>query len=182
MSNHFGNVDNVILKDYDASYFEQFKVEKELLLNLFGEDTISIEHVGSTAITNIKSKPIIDIAILLKSFPLTITSIEELQKINYVYWCTNPNLHHQFFFKGLPRTHHLHFYPLGYHKYEDQIIFRNFLLNNDDKAKEYECLKIELAHLYKDDREKYSEMKADFVESVLSSFKEKTTHNICLPK
>lgn len=80
MSNHFGNVDNVIFKDYDESYFEQFKVEKELLLNLFGEDIISIEHVGSTAITNIKSKPIIDIAILLKSFPLTITSIEELQK------------------------------------------------------------------------------------------------------
>ncbi|MBI1975249.1 MAG: GrpB family protein, partial [Parcubacteria group bacterium] len=44
-----------------------FRVEKEKLLEVLGDLVVDIQHVGSTAIPTISAKPIIDIAILVRS-------------------------------------------------------------------------------------------------------------------
>ena len=63
-------MDNVGLKrgyleimDYREDYGKIFEEEKEKLLKIYKDKISSIEHVGSTSIKNIKSKPIIDILI-----------------------------------------------------------------------------------------------------------------------
>ena len=38
------------------------------LYKVFGDTAVDIQHVGSTSIVNIKAKPIIDIAVAVKSF------------------------------------------------------------------------------------------------------------------
>jgi GrpB-like predicted nucleotidyltransferase (UPF0157 family) len=53
----------VRLADYDASWAASFEQEKKLLCHLLGERISAIEHVGSTAVPGLASKPIIDIAI-----------------------------------------------------------------------------------------------------------------------
>lgn len=171
MSNRFGIIDNVVLEDYKDNYPLLFGEEKELLFNILKDDVILIEHIGSTAISNIKSKPVIDIGLYVNSFPLSDEKIELLKNENYVYWCTNPDKKHQFFFKGLPRTHHLHIYPVSNDKLKKQIIFKNYLSHHKDVAKDYEKLKIELAEKFFDDREKYTDMKKDFIELVLEKSK-----------
>ena len=48
--------------NYDK-WKELFDSEKKYLENVFTEDNFTIEHVGSTAIKGLLSKPIVDIAI-----------------------------------------------------------------------------------------------------------------------
>ena len=66
-------VDNLGLKkgdleliDYNENYSIIFEKEKKALENIFNGKYIKIEHIGSTAIKNIKSKPIIDILVTCK--------------------------------------------------------------------------------------------------------------------
>ena len=51
------------LMDYRDDYSEIYKEEKNELLEIYKDKISSIDHVGSTSIKNIKSKPIIDILI-----------------------------------------------------------------------------------------------------------------------
>ena len=67
------NLDNLGLKrgdlellDYNPEYDRIFKEEKQNLEKIFDGKYIKIEHVGSTSIKNIKSKPIIDILLTCK--------------------------------------------------------------------------------------------------------------------
>lgn len=157
VKNFFGGIDNVILKEYDENYVLEYKKEVEILKTILPEKEAEYFHIGSTAIPNIKSKPIIDIAVGLKIFPLNKDEIEVIIKSGYEYWENNPNKKHQFFFKNLPRTHHLHFYPNGFKKLADQILFRDRLIADKNLRNKYEKLKINLAMKYKNDREKYTE-------------------------
>ncbi|MEM9982649.1 MAG: GrpB family protein [Bacteroidota bacterium] len=86
-------------------------LEVDLLRSLLPNLQAKYHHIGSTAIPAILSKPIIDIAIELTNFPLNENVLERLTTIGYTYWADNPVPARQFFFKNLPRTHHLHFYP-----------------------------------------------------------------------
>lgn len=165
--NFFGEIDNVILKKYDVNYTLKYEKEVEFLKRILGENRAEFFHVGSTAIPDIVSKPIIDIAIGLEQFPLNTGVTELILNLGYKYWENNPNKNHQFFFKNLPRTHHLHFYPMGYKKLSDQIIFRDKLIVDKELKNQYEKLKIDLAKKYKTDRETYTGKKADFVKMVL---------------
>lgn len=58
---------HVQLLPYQSSWMEKFQVEKTKIQNIFGDLAISIEHIGSTSIDGLLSKPIIDIAVLLEN-------------------------------------------------------------------------------------------------------------------
>ena len=51
------------LMDFREDYAAIYELEKQELLNIYKDKIAYIDHVGSTSIKNIKSKPIIDILI-----------------------------------------------------------------------------------------------------------------------
>ena len=51
------------IMDYREDYAKIYEEEKENLLKIYKDKISSIEHVGSTSIKNIKSKPIVDILV-----------------------------------------------------------------------------------------------------------------------
>ena len=57
---------------------------------------------------------------------------------------------------------HIHMCPPE-HEMLNQILFRNYLLSNSNRAKEYEQLKMELATKYKNDRIAYRIAKDEFI-------------------
>ena len=56
----------VKLEKYNSKWEKFYKIEKENLLNVLGSNDIKIEHIGSTSIKDICSKPVIDIMIGVK--------------------------------------------------------------------------------------------------------------------
>ncbi len=60
-------VGEVKLERWSPKWRDDFELEKQRLLNIFGSLALDIRHIGSTSIDQLDAKPIIDIAVGLKN-------------------------------------------------------------------------------------------------------------------
>lgn len=158
----------VRLVSHDPAWATRFREEADLLQATIGRwITGGIHHIGSTAVPGLDAKPIIDIAVGVDSLEATRPCIDLLSKIEYVYSPYRREVMH-WFCKPDParRTHHLHLIPTGSARFEDEIVFRDYLRTNPARAAEYGELKRQLAAEHTEDRDGYTAAKAAFVESV----------------
>jgi len=108
-------MDEVEIVDYDPRWSLLFDEEAERLRKVLDPSLIvGLEHFGSTAISGLSAKPIIDILIAVRSLAVAqATFVDALQSLDYVYWADNPKKDRMFFVKGMPpfgakRSHHVH--------------------------------------------------------------------------
>ena len=131
-----------------------------------------INHIGSTAISTIQAKPIIDILV-------EVSTILDWNKLHDVmessgYICTSVSGTRMSFNKGYTpsgyadKAFHVHIHTIGDN---DEIFFRDFLVDHPDTAKEYEALKLSLLPKFKHNRDGYTEAKTEFIESIVSKRK-----------
>ena len=159
--------------DCSAEFEKQFSDEKEYLISLLGNYIKRISHIGSTAIKNIKTKPIVDILIEI-DFENKDNVKEILLNNNYILMCESPDKIS--FNKGYTangyadKVFHIHIKKYGDC---DELYFRDNLNDNDETAKEYEKLKEELYNKYNPNRDLYTSGKTDFVKAVTESAKMK---------
>ncbi|MHA1354359.1 MAG: GrpB family protein, partial [Candidatus Heimdallarchaeota archaeon] len=73
--------EQVIIEEYTSQWIELFEKEKKLILSTIGQYIDCIEHSGSTS----ASKPIIDIAIGLRSLDDAVHCIPLMEKLDYQY-------------------------------------------------------------------------------------------------
>lgn len=126
----------------------------------------AIEHIGSTAVAAIKSKPVIDLLIGLRELPLSAV-IEPLASLGYEYREGAGSEDRLFFKRIAEHTFHAHVVLFDGPEWRRHVIFRDWLNLHPDRAKEYEALKEELAQRFADDRVAYTEGKTAFVERML---------------
>lgn len=162
---------SVILEEYDYSWPSKFELEKKHLVEVAGEWLHgSIEHVGSTAISGMVAKPIIDIMFGVNSLEESRPAIDILVANGYKYWPYKAEAMHWFCKPSdVIRTHHLHLIPFNSPLWKERIKFRDTLRLNNQLATEYASLKKGLATTHKNDREKYTQEKWPFIKQVLES-------------
>lgn len=159
--------------DSNVEFDKQFSAEKENLSMLLGDYIKRISHIGSTAIKNIKTKPIVDI--LVETDFANKDNVKEIL-LNNNYILMDEALDKISFNKGYTangyadRVFHIHIKECGDC---DELYFRDYLNDNDEKAKEYERLKEELYNKYKPNRDLYTAGKSDFVQAITKSAKAK---------
>jgi GrpB-like predicted nucleotidyltransferase (UPF0157 family) len=156
------------LVPHDPAWAERFQEEADRLDATIGPwVTGGIHHIGSTAVTGLEAKPIIDIAVEVESLEASRPCIDLLRHLDYLYSPYRAEVMH-WFCKPDPakRTHHLHLIPTGSPRLDDEVVFRDYLRTHPDRAAEYGALKRRLAAEHTDDRETYTRAKTDFVESV----------------
>jgi len=161
----------VELKDHDPQWHALFKCEKKILLEIFGDRIIAIEHIGSTSICGISAKPIIDMNVAVTSLRKIDDFIEKLPNLGYEYMPERRFKDRQFFPKGPRecRTHHLNLTEMSNKTgWKGHLVFRDYLRKNKDAREEYDTLKKKLAEQYSDNREKYTHRKADFIQDVIN--------------
>ncbi len=171
------NLDNLGLKrgdlellDYNPEYDRIFKEEKQNLEKIFDGKYIKIEHVGSTSIKNIKSKPIIDILLTCKDLDEFIRYTKKYVE-NEIYTTKEQNTDEGDFLirkeeDGKVKAF-IHVLPEDSVYARNYILFRNYLNNNIDEAKRYEKLKLELYNKFSNDRKKYTDGKAEYIKSII---------------
>lgn len=161
----------VYLVEYDNTWPAQFENEKALILGLLPDRRVEIEHIGSTAIRPIASKPIIDIMVLIDSIQDAQLYIKLLAQLEYHYHPYGEDIfpERRWFCKPNPtdRTHHLHLVERETPFHIDHLLFRDFLQSHSEDAARYESLKQALAAQFPLDREGYTDGKSDFVKSIL---------------
>lgn len=177
---HVLKKDNIDVVSYDEAWPGMAQDEINKLKSVIpARNILDIQHVGSTAIPGLSSKPIIDIQIAVTSLDdMKLYGVPLLQKIGYEYWDANPDPNRMFFVKGMPpygekRTHHVHIVELDSDHWKNKLVFRDYLRNHSDVAKEYEQLKFLLAKEHGYDREKYTEAKSEFINRILQLAKNK---------
>lgn len=172
-SNQYGNLmtqqASVILAEYDSSWPSKFREEKAHLLNIIGKWNFGgVEHVGSTAVTGMIAKPVIDVMFGVSSLEESQPAIRELEKHDYNYSPYKTEVMHWFCKPSFAfRTHHIHLVPFESPLWQERIRFRELLSTNEYIAKCYISLKQQLAATYKEDREAYTENKGPFIQEVL---------------
>lgn len=146
---------------------EEFKKEKIIIQSKITEE-IKIEHIGSTAIPNIPAKPIIDIGIGIDNATNLEDITKSLEEIGYINKGENGIAGRSYFVKGLPekRKYHLHMYKINHPNWKNHLLFRDYLINNADVAKEYGKLKLENWRFHKADRKGYTDSKDEFIKNV----------------
>lgn len=153
---------------YDPTWPDTFGVEAEALASAIGAwATGGIHHVGSTAVPGLSAKPVVDILVGVESLEASRPCIDVLAPLQYLYSPYRAEVMH-WFCKPHParRTHHLHLVPTGSERYVEELAFRDYLRAHPEHARAYEGLKRELAARFRDDREAYTEAKAEFVREV----------------
>ena len=172
----------IVIQEFDDNWKHQFVTEKEKILGLFNQsDIVSIEHIGSTAIPNLKSKPTIDILIEISKNLENHEIIEKLKTLEYQYTeqLDNPPPH-MMFVKGYTRkgfkgqAYHIH---IRYTGDWDEIYFRDYIRENIKLKNAYEDLKLALAKKYRNDRESYTNAKTEFIEKVIKLAREQRNEN-----
>lgn len=156
----------------DPGWPAAFEAEHALILPCFATPPILLEHMGSTAISGLPAKPIIDIIALVADLEAARAAILALEALGYSYWAANPDTTKLYLAKGLPpaprRTHHLHIHDDA-DEVTRHLMFRDHLRANPDVRDAYLSLKQDLASRYRDDREAYSKLKTDFIDALVLS-------------
>jgi len=163
----------VKLVRYNPKWRQNFKRDEKKIRKVFGLDALEIQHIGSTAISGILAKPIIDIALIVPSLKKARRYEKKLKEIGYEIKKNDTKKERLFFTKGPEekRTHYLHIGEIGSGYIEDMILFKDYLCKHKDMAKRYSDLKESLAKKYQDKREVYTAKKEKLVKKIIKKAK-----------
>ncbi|WP_053368051.1 GrpB family protein [Bacillus sp. FJAT-27245] len=161
----------VRLVPYDPEWKNEFtKVKRELLqhTDLQGQ---RIEHIGSTAITGIHAKPIIDILVgiedissvsdtLLKGFRDAGFYRLRVERPNEIVFAKFRDSSYQI------KTHFIHLVDFHGVLWNNLIFFRDYLNSNEEAKREYEKLKLEYTKQTSQGINEYTDHKEAFVKKI----------------
>ena len=155
----------IFLVPYKKEWADWYKEEKDRLDVLLDAGRIKrVSHIGSTAVSGIWAKNIIDILLEVPD-KKRMAEVWEILK-NNGWLCMNTSKNRISMNKGYTekgfaeKVYHLHIRLPHDH---DELYFLSYLQMHPAVAKEYETLKLLLWKRYPYDRDRYTEAKTDFV-------------------
>ncbi len=182
----------ITIEDYDPVWNDIFIKEKKFIEKLLRDLNPSIEHIGSTSVPGLASKPIVDILIGLKSIVDLDKSVKKLLNYEYIYY----KIYEKTFperrfliklkdkkllnnFKNIvkdekensiieikDRLCHLHIVKKDSEFWDRHIKFRDYLIKNKSSRDKYGKLKKELSKEEWEDGNEYAKAKNDFIKSI----------------
>ena len=159
---------SIVISDYDPNWPALFEEERRKIRNALGPFALAIEHIGSTAVPGLPSKPLIDLLVGVPSLQEAQERwIEPIKALGYTYvpeyasWLPGE----LFFRKGPPGpwTHHVHLMEPSNPRWEALLVFRDYLRAHPEAARAYANIKQALAASSKDDIKAYTTGKNTFV-------------------
>ena len=174
--------EEVAIAPYDPAWPELFRQEKEHLQSCLPNDLIRrIEHFGSTAVPGLAAKPIVDMLVEVTDLQATRVRVAprlEAQGYEYFWRPTHGDdgpPFYAWFIKRDPRTgsrtHHIHMVEGHFTEHWDRLLFRDYLVERPEVAREYEALKNRSASTATHDRVAYTRGKTQFIVKVTEQAK-----------
>lgn len=159
---------------YDSQWKYEFLKIKEMIMNCIGDLIIGIEHVGSTAIEGLASKPIIDFIVIINSYEIFPLIVKKIETIGFEHEGDlgvkgREAFKRKFMDELMP--YHMYVCPRNSIQLQRQIAFRDYLQTHKEDMQTYGKLKIQLAEKHRNDIDGYVKGKHDFVASILEKAK-----------
>jgi GrpB-like predicted nucleotidyltransferase (UPF0157 family) len=133
-----------------------------------GNVLIDIEHIGSTSIPGIRSKPILDLMIGIGNLVAGPSLEPRMAAIGYDFAPNAGVPNDNVFGKGVARTHLAHVVEFDGPTWRHNLVFRDRLRASTGLAQQYDTLKEELAVRFSNDRASYTSAKKSFIDQVVA--------------
>ena len=157
-----------MIEPYSSTWPIKYNKEYHLLKSELGNLVIDIQHIGSTAVPEMRAKPIIDIMIAVKSLDDTGPLHPILEKIGYIYEPDMSSTERLFFRKGNPVEFHLSVSQPDHTSYwQRQHLFRDYLRAHPEAREEYERVKEEGLRMDPTGAKEYIANKSEFISQIL---------------
>lgn len=144
--------------------YDYSEIENCLESILYQCPIVRISHIGSTAISNICSKNIVDVLVEVSKDSDIEDTAKVIEKNGFIRMSTEKN--RVSFNRGYTKNgfadkvYHLH---LRYDGDNDELYFRDYLNDNPQVAKDYEKMKLQLSKQFKYNRDAYTDAKTKFI-------------------
>ena len=159
---------NIIVTDYNENWVQLFEKEATLVKGILIDELVDIHHIGSTAVPNLKAKPIIDIMPIVRDIEKVNNFNEKMVAIGYEPLGELGIKGRRYFRKGGEnRTHQIHMFQYDNDfEIKRHLAVRDYLNFHKEDVIEYGKLKERLANEFPKNIEGYSNGKNDFVKNL----------------
>jgi len=153
---------------YSSDWPARFNAESVRIQNVCHPYLLAIEHIGSTSIPGLSSKPIIDMVVGVASLDHAVDMVAVMQSIGYDYPGDIGIPGDRIFGREREvRQFLVHVVVHDGKNWKDYLRFRDALRANAVLSAEYEALKLAIASKHPEGRGIYTELKSDFVQRAL---------------
>jgi GrpB-like predicted nucleotidyltransferase (UPF0157 family) len=160
---------DIFIVPYDATWPRLFEEEAPRVRRALGTAVVTIEHIGSTAVPGLAAKPIVDILVGLRALSLTDAQTAAMERAGYEFR-GEAGVPGRLHFHRLSAGRHLfnvHIVEHGGAHWRNNLLFRNYLRNQSEEARQYVALKRREAAKHPRDIWAYSEGKRAFIEALI---------------
>jgi GrpB-like predicted nucleotidyltransferase (UPF0157 family) len=156
------------LAPYDAAWPRQFAIEAANIRAALGEGAIVLEHVGSTSITGLCAKPIIDILLAVADSADEASYVPALTPYGYRLHIREPDWEQHRVMKHDNPAVNLHVFTTGSVEIARMVGFRDRCRGLPDERRLYEQTKRALAARTWRHVQHYANAKSEVVEAIIA--------------
>lgn len=164
---------NLEVQNFEENKKTYNKIYEDLRKDL--DETIPINHVGSTVIPNMVGKNIIDILIGAKDNNQFNNIIQLIIDKDFIPSTKSKTDIYQFFASREGETSsgdvHIHVVVMETERYNEFLILRDYLLSNEEEALNYSNLKKDIINSGIVERKQYKTIKSEYVTKLIERAK-----------
>ena len=157
----------ITLAAYDPDWPRLFGREADRVRSVLGNQTLRIEHVGSTSVPGLMAKPIVDILLVVADSADEPCYVPQLEAAGYILRIREPEWFEHRMFRGPDTPIHLHVFGSGAAEVERLLRFRDRLRDDDAARDRYARTKRELAQRSWRHVQDYADAKTAVVNEIL---------------
>ena len=153
---------------YNPDWPAWYAAEEARIRSILGDRALRIEHVGSTAVTGLPAKPLIDIVMEVRDTAAEPEYLPDLEAAGYILRLREPEWYEHRLLKGPDRDINVHVFPAGCMEVERMLLFRDWLRANADDRELYARVKRELSACDWRYMQQYADSKAAVVGEIMA--------------
>jgi GrpB-like predicted nucleotidyltransferase (UPF0157 family) len=160
----------VQLSEHEPEWHTEFATHAQTIQKVTRLDPGRIQHVGSTAVSGLVAKPIVDIVVGVGDRQDVDRVAASLSSAGYIDRGFGEGSTGRLLVAECApevRTVHIHVVEFNSQDWDDYVVFRNRLSGEDALRVEYGQLKLRLASQFPNDRKAYTAAKQAFIRNAL---------------
>jgi len=158
---------SIYLAPYDPAWPSLFAQLKQDVQAALGDDSLLLEHVGSTSVPGLSAKPIIDMVMVVADSSDEPAYVPRLEEQGFTLWIREPDWYEHRVLKAPDIPGNLHVFSEGCEEIEQMLLFRDWLRSHADDRLLYQETKRELAARTWKYTQNYADAKASVVREIL---------------
>ena len=154
---------------HDPRWQDAFEAEAKHVAAALGENVGAIHHIGSTAISNIYAKPVVDLLVEVRDITEVDGRSSAMESLGYEVKGEFGIPGRRYFRKdnqeGI-RTHQIHAFEASSTEVERHLAFRDYMIAHLGDAQRYSKLKRKLAEEHPQSMDEYMDGKNGFIKEM----------------